>query len=138
MAFKYLMLYIDAHTFFLSPCVQYYSHFTVGNLLHPIDVQIDHVCPEVFNCIDLWPNKDVMWLIKSLIRYYYTQRALNSAKSATCNWGSYLLHPQFFILICNILNFTPFQFHPRGFISIYQYYLFHSWDFILISSSETF
>ena len=51
------------------------------------------------------------------------------------NRGSYLLHPQFFILICNILNFTSFQFHPRGFISIYQYYLFHSWDFILISSS---
>ena len=68
MAFKYLLLYIDAHTFF--SCVQYYSHFTVGNLLHPIDVQIDHVCPEVFNCIDLWPNKDVMWLIKSPIRYY--------------------------------------------------------------------
>ena len=92
MAFKYLMLYIDAHTFFLSPCVQYYSHFTVGNLLHPIDVQIDHVCPEVFNCIDLWPNKDVMWLIKSPIRYYYTQRSLNSAKSAICVIGNLLIH----------------------------------------------
>ena len=44
--------------------VQYYSHFTVGNLLHPIDVQIDHVCPEDFNCTDLWPNKDVMLLVK--------------------------------------------------------------------------
>ena len=44
--------------------VQYYSHFTVGNLLHLIDVQIDHVCPEDFNCTDLWPNKDVMLLIK--------------------------------------------------------------------------
>ena len=85
MAFKYLMLYIDAHTFFLSPCVQYYSHFTVGNLLHPIDVQIDHVCPEVFNCIDLWPNKDVMWLIKSPIRFwYYTRRSTIYKKALFC------------------------------------------------------
>ena len=51
------------------------------------------------------------------------------------SYGAYLQHPQFFILICNILSFTSFQFHPQAFISIYTYYLFHSLDFILISSS---
>ena len=52
--------------------------------------------------------------------------------------GSYLLHPQFFILICNILSFTSFQFHPRDFISIYSTHPFHSWDFILYFSYHTF
>ena len=78
------------------------------------------------------------WLHFYNSRQTFEAKEINLCHGTVALVGAYLQHPKFFILICNILSFTSFQFHPQGFISIYTYYLSHSWDFILISSSETF
>jgi len=67
--------------------------------------------------------------------------------------GTYLLHPTFFILVCYILRFTSFTFHPRGFICVFPSLIsqhFHSilkflilvhlnlCNFIIVNSYFTF